>query len=29
VIHPVGMFDMSFLVVFVGLIILQSALRAS
>ena len=28
-IPPVGMFDMSFLVVFVGLLILQSALRAS
>ena len=29
VIPPMGMFDMSFLVVFVGLLILQSALRAS
>jgi YggT family protein len=28
-IPPMGMFDMSFLVVFVGLLILQSALRAS
>ena len=28
-IPPVGMFDMSFLVVFVGLLIPQSALRAS